>query len=618
MNGSLENLTWQCISEIQQAIENNKLVIFVGAGVSRNSGIPSWNELVTSMASELNFPCPNNISVSDYLKIPQLYFNEFGQHKYTRKVNEILNLDVVPNQIHNLIFSLNPQHIVTTNYDNLLEKEAEIRHIKNYAKVATNKDLADARSNKFIIKMHGEFGKPFVLKESDYDSYSTNFKLIENYVKGIFSAYTVLFIGFSGDDPNIRKLRQWVKDILHEDARVAYLIDTSDYSKSSAESIRVDFAYFKSQGIYKIYYDELLTHCNLLKRKTDKASSSSDLTEGERLYGTLKLIKKYKRNDIKSYCSLICNYLKTLNYIPLDCYAYVFDGKRPVTKFELESILSCNSLNIHNPIFDRLKIVKAFDEVEQGLKESEQSNISKESMASNDSGCLDKRDIIISDVIYLLHENSFLCDFSYDDFYYIDECFPKISPEFNEYTQDCEERFDLDANDIAKIKDIVTRVYNHLLLVSGNISLNRSDFEKVHFVFKAIERSISLIQDTHDFGKDDSNLIYKKVLFFDYDGREHEKSNQGLDLFKTSYALYLQNRYDEALVKLNEISACYYNSPVIYYLSEFNKHCLLQKIKYSCSYTSHQSSAYSENFFDSEWSEVIDKSVSFKEVATNL
>ena len=33
------------IKRIQQAKANNKLVVFVGAGVSNNSGVPSWNNL---------------------------------------------------------------------------------------------------------------------------------------------------------------------------------------------------------------------------------------------------------------------------------------------------------------------------------------------------------------------------------------------------------------------------------------------------------------------------------------------------------------------------------------------------------------------------------------------
>lgn len=34
------------IKEIQKAQEDDRLVIFVGAGVSKNSGVPSWYELI--------------------------------------------------------------------------------------------------------------------------------------------------------------------------------------------------------------------------------------------------------------------------------------------------------------------------------------------------------------------------------------------------------------------------------------------------------------------------------------------------------------------------------------------------------------------------------------------
>ena len=35
---------------IRKAMNNNKLVIFVGAGVSANSGLPSWKDLVNELS----------------------------------------------------------------------------------------------------------------------------------------------------------------------------------------------------------------------------------------------------------------------------------------------------------------------------------------------------------------------------------------------------------------------------------------------------------------------------------------------------------------------------------------------------------------------------------------
>ena len=43
------------IKEIQKAQEDDRLVIFVGAGVSKNSGVPAWWDLIKKFADELGY-----------------------------------------------------------------------------------------------------------------------------------------------------------------------------------------------------------------------------------------------------------------------------------------------------------------------------------------------------------------------------------------------------------------------------------------------------------------------------------------------------------------------------------------------------------------------------------
>jgi NAD-dependent SIR2 family protein deacetylase len=38
---------------IKQAMNNNKLIIFVGAGVSANSGYPLWGKVIENIAEKL-------------------------------------------------------------------------------------------------------------------------------------------------------------------------------------------------------------------------------------------------------------------------------------------------------------------------------------------------------------------------------------------------------------------------------------------------------------------------------------------------------------------------------------------------------------------------------------
>jgi NAD-dependent SIR2 family protein deacetylase len=98
------------IKRIKEASNKNNLIIFVGAGVSKNSNVPDWNQLIETFKKEL----PENIE-EDRVKIAQLYKNSRGYNEYIQKVRTELGHGTTNfNPIHSLILDLNPIHIVTT------------------------------------------------------------------------------------------------------------------------------------------------------------------------------------------------------------------------------------------------------------------------------------------------------------------------------------------------------------------------------------------------------------------------------------------------------------------------------------------------------------------------
>ena len=42
------------ITQIKNSIKENSLILFVGAGISANSNLPTWGELIQSLKKELN------------------------------------------------------------------------------------------------------------------------------------------------------------------------------------------------------------------------------------------------------------------------------------------------------------------------------------------------------------------------------------------------------------------------------------------------------------------------------------------------------------------------------------------------------------------------------------
>lgn len=327
------------IKKIQEASENNKLVVFVGAGVSANSGIPTWGALIEEMSKDLgNF---DDINSSDaYLKIPQFYYNERGEKEYFEKLNEVFfSRKYKTNPLHNEIFKLNPTHIITTNYDTLLE-EAAIEGGYFYHIVKHDLDLPYDNLNKTIIKMHGDFeNKNIVLKEDDYLNYSSNFTLIENYLKSLIATNTVVFVGYSVNDPNFNLIFQWVKSILKNHFQPAYLIE------SSKEYSRMEHHYYKNRGINIIYYNEI----NDLQQ--NKIFDSSNW-RGNRLYDVIKYFNTFDKSNNLQELEFVYDKLKgfeKLNFIMpeqiikslnLKSIGYDLFGDKTISCLQNENILT--------------------------------------------------------------------------------------------------------------------------------------------------------------------------------------------------------------------------------------------------------------------------------------
>lgn len=199
------------INNIKQANEEDRLAIFVGAGVSKSSdteylSLPSWSDLITKLRSDLAI-----IEELDYLKLAQLYYLEFGAQTYNQTLKSYFPEDITPSSLHSTILKINPRVIITTNWDCIIEKAIEQEGYL-YDTICSDKDLVKSTSQNKFIKMHGDFkNHNIVFKEDDYLNYSRNFPLIENYIKSIFSTHTVLFLGYSYNDIDLKHIMKWIQ-----------------------------------------------------------------------------------------------------------------------------------------------------------------------------------------------------------------------------------------------------------------------------------------------------------------------------------------------------------------------------------------------------------------------
>ena len=239
----MDSMKKLAIRNINDAVKNDSLIIFVGAGVSANSGLPKWSELIDEFKSDLKL----GKDESNYLKIAQYYYDEVGKQKYFQKITSIFqpHINARPNKIHDQIFRITPRHIITTNYDSLLESKMNST-ISKYEVIKKDMDIPYSKAGHYLIKMHGDLKeKNIVLKEDDYLDYENNFYMISTLIKALIMNNTVLFIGYSLNDSTFNSIFRMIQKGFKGNAQKAYFFSVDKQNTAEIE-------YYKKKGIQVI------------------------------------------------------------------------------------------------------------------------------------------------------------------------------------------------------------------------------------------------------------------------------------------------------------------------------------------------------------------------------
>jgi len=106
---------------------------------------------------------------------------------------------------HKKIIELTSGQIITTNYDNAFEKASNGLITPSIYTDKFNKSQINKSNEPYIFKLHGSYIEPSncIIFEEDYNKlYDSNSEAIEK-LKTIFAEKTILFLGFSFNDPDI-------------------------------------------------------------------------------------------------------------------------------------------------------------------------------------------------------------------------------------------------------------------------------------------------------------------------------------------------------------------------------------------------------------------------------
>ena len=197
------------IEPLIQAVRNRQAILFVGAGVSRQLGLPSWNELISEMAKQLDYDPAVFQSHGGYLELAEFYkIKKTSMGSLRSWMDRTWHTDEarVDNcQTHRSIVALKCPLIYTTNYDRWLEI-AFARYQNDFVKIANVGDFTKIRDGVTqIVKLHGDLDDDtsLVLTESSYFDRLAFESPLDIKLRSDSLGKSILFVGYSLTDVNI-------------------------------------------------------------------------------------------------------------------------------------------------------------------------------------------------------------------------------------------------------------------------------------------------------------------------------------------------------------------------------------------------------------------------------
>ncbi|MBI4303078.1 MAG: SIR2 family protein [Chloroflexi bacterium] len=225
--------------EMVDSITSQRCVIFGGAGISCDAGLPNWQGLAQRLSTELQKE--GKLKAEHCVLIDALLKNNDAGPAIDFIVNNSRRVDVVnvlrtvlvpsrPSKICELIGKLRTRGIVTTNYDRVLDPalSSQQYRLTNSLEKLKQVPIALASKHGFVLKLHGDIddgldpadsavgrGAPFmVLSKGDYAALVQGERLnaLIAALHAISLDNSLLFLGYSFRDPDVTWLFRFLSE----------------------------------------------------------------------------------------------------------------------------------------------------------------------------------------------------------------------------------------------------------------------------------------------------------------------------------------------------------------------------------------------------------------------
>lgn len=319
---------------LQEDFIENRVVPFIGAGFSKNAvssvgtSILDWNGLGRKIAEYIP-----NYEYTNALEALSLFEAEFSRTKLIEIIAKELKINSMrPGDVHQALCSLNFDTICTTNFDFLIEQALEDSRAP-YSTITSEDRLAiDIKEKTKVVKLHGDFNNPssMVITEDDYDCFLDRNKILSTYIANMFITKTLLLIGYSLDDYDIRTLWKIIGSRLGKLRSPMYVVlvgaDMYEIAKFERRNVKV----INLPGKKENYSAILKNFFDVIKGLIDHKMSSEMVITEEKAIEELKM-----SSDERSLCFISASN-KRVSFLKSLLYSILADNRiAPITLDEV-------------------------------------------------------------------------------------------------------------------------------------------------------------------------------------------------------------------------------------------------------------------------------------------
>lgn len=263
--------------DLLKAHEDGRLVFYCGAGISKANGLPLYSELVDEIYAHLGEKpsleeeaAKNSALYDRVLSLLEVRVGPDAIREFV--VDRLRTAADADSPVHRSLLGLASPYprsreprLITTNYDLLFESTARKAGFKFRTEAAPRLAVPkDSRWNT-LVYLHGRLdedsdGSSFVLTSADFGVAYLVERWAARFVTELFARYTVLFVGYSLEDPVLR----YITDALAAEARLPG-VNKQMYALAEAApgAEKNEARRWLAKGVTPILYDNSNHHARL-------------------------------------------------------------------------------------------------------------------------------------------------------------------------------------------------------------------------------------------------------------------------------------------------------------------------------------------------------------------